>query len=71
MNHGRFRDLDWQAAQIRAQRHVVIQHRVHILDPNRINRTVKDSPLVVRALLMIQDDPSSIQVESLIAAIAQ
>ena len=42
------------AAQIRAQRHVVIQHRVHILDPNRINRTVKDSPLVVRALLMIQ-----------------
>ena len=33
-----------------AQLLVVIQHRVHVLDPHRVHRTVEDQPLPVRRL---------------------
>lgn len=33
-----------------AQLLVVVQHRVHVLDPHSIHRPVKDQPLPVRAL---------------------
>mmetsp|Transcript_41623 Transcript_41623/g.67221 ORF Transcript_41623/g.67221 Transcript_41623/m.67221 type:complete len:257 (+) Transcript_41623:2030-2800(+) len=36
------------------ERHVVIQHRVHVLNPNGIHRPIKHCPLVVQALVGLE-----------------
>mmetsp|Transcript_2367 Transcript_2367/g.7837 ORF Transcript_2367/g.7837 Transcript_2367/m.7837 type:complete len:1218 (-) Transcript_2367:3636-7289(-) len=38
-----------------AERHVVVEHRIHVLDPERVHRPVKDDPLVLVVLRRKRD----------------